>query len=60
MLTGLQEDYGDKGLDALEKKSGQMSGHNIDSEKMRGTNEKIVSPHTNISSALEGDMCSQS
>jgi len=29
-------------LDAAEKKFGQASGHNIDSNKMRGTNEKIV------------------
>ncbi|KAF1988167.1 hypothetical protein K402DRAFT_373900 [Aulographum hederae CBS 113979] len=36
------EDYVDKALDAVEKKAGQMSGHNVDSNKMRGTNEKIT------------------
>ncbi|KAF2723471.1 hypothetical protein K431DRAFT_282925 [Polychaeton citri CBS 116435] len=38
-----QEDYADKGLDAIEKKAGQATGHNVDSTKMRSTNEKIVS-----------------
>ncbi|KAK5125174.1 hypothetical protein LTR85_000850 [Meristemomyces frigidus] len=36
------EDYLDKGLDAAEKKGGQMTGHNMDSTKMRSTNEKIT------------------
>ena len=33
-----------KGLDAIEKKVGQSSGHPVDANKMRGTNEKIVRP----------------
>ncbi|EMD00325.1 hypothetical protein BAUCODRAFT_30808 [Baudoinia panamericana UAMH 10762] len=40
--SGQKEDYLDKGLDAIEKKVGQQSGHNMDSTKMRGTNEKIT------------------
>jgi hypothetical protein len=32
-----------KGLDAVEKKLGQSSGHAVDTNKMRSTNEKIVS-----------------
>lgn len=31
------------GLDAVEKKLGQSTGHAIDTNKMRSTNEKIVS-----------------
>lgn len=39
-----QEDYLDKGLDAVEKKFGGRVGHGTDNpEKMRNTNEKIVS-----------------
>ena len=34
-----QEDYADKGLDALEKKFG---GGKVDPEKQRGMNEKIT------------------
>jgi hypothetical protein len=30
------------GLDAIEKKVGQQSGHPIDTNKMRSTNEKIT------------------
>ena len=32
----------DAGLDAFEKKAGQATGHQVDSEKMRGTNEKVT------------------
>lgn len=39
-----KDDYVDKAFAAAEKKIGQMSGHNIDtnSSKVRETNEKIV------------------
>ncbi|KAK3621198.1 hypothetical protein LTR56_017146 [Elasticomyces elasticus] len=37
-----QRDYLDKALDAVEKKVGTASGHPMDSNKMRGTNEKIT------------------
>ncbi|KAK5108639.1 hypothetical protein LTR62_008130 [Meristemomyces frigidus] len=36
------DDYGDKGLAALEKKIGRSTGHPVDANKMRGTNEKIT------------------
>ncbi|KAH9819890.1 N amino acid transport system protein, partial [Teratosphaeria destructans] len=37
-----QEDYVDKGLDAVEKKVGTSTGHEVDPNKMRSTNEKIT------------------
>nr|POE99342.1 hypothetical protein CFP56_52735 [Quercus suber] len=38
-----KEDYGDKGLDAVEKKFGGQIGHGVnDPAKMRSTNEKIT------------------
>ncbi|KAI5361616.1 hypothetical protein Slin15195_G127310 [Septoria linicola] len=37
-----KEDYADKGLDAIEKKLGTTTGHNVDPVKMRSTNEKIT------------------
>ncbi|KAK3671432.1 hypothetical protein LTR78_008710 [Recurvomyces mirabilis] len=37
-----KQDYADKGLDAIEKKIGQSSGHPVDANKMRSTNEKIT------------------
>ncbi|KXL42939.1 hypothetical protein M433DRAFT_82008 [Acidomyces richmondensis BFW] len=40
--SGQQEDYVDKGLDAVEKKVGQSTGHSVDPNKMRSTNEKIT------------------
>ncbi|KAH9844551.1 hypothetical protein Tdes44962_MAKER07309 [Teratosphaeria destructans] len=36
------EDYLDKALDKGEQMVGKKSGHNIDSTKMRSTNEKIT------------------
>ena len=33
------------GLDAIEKKLGASTGHNIDPAKQRSTNEKIVSDY---------------
>ncbi|KAF2723493.1 hypothetical protein K431DRAFT_282945 [Polychaeton citri CBS 116435] len=36
------EDYFDKALDAVEKKAGQMTGHNIDPNKYREKNEKLT------------------
>ncbi|TKA78985.1 hypothetical protein B0A55_02566 [Friedmanniomyces simplex] len=36
------EDYLDKALDMVEKKFGQATGHPMDTNKMRGTNEKIT------------------
>ncbi|TKA72871.1 hypothetical protein B0A55_06645 [Friedmanniomyces simplex] len=40
--AGQKEDYLDKGLDALEKKSGTQTGHTMDPNQMRSTNEKIT------------------
>ncbi|TKA22339.1 hypothetical protein B0A50_08158 [Salinomyces thailandicus] len=37
-----KQDYGDKGLEAVEKKVGQSTGHQVDPNKMRGTNEKVT------------------
>lgn len=45
LTTQHQDDYVDKAFAAAEKKVGQMSGHNINtnSAKVKKTNEKIVS-----------------
>ncbi|KAK3677239.1 hypothetical protein LTR78_002777 [Recurvomyces mirabilis] len=36
------QDYLDKAVDKAEQMAGKKSGHQIDSAKMRGTNEKIT------------------
>jgi len=41
-MGGEREDYVDKGLDTIERKLGQSSGHNVDTNKLRSTNEKIT------------------
>ncbi|KAF2764291.1 hypothetical protein EJ03DRAFT_355890 [Teratosphaeria nubilosa] len=43
-----QEDYMDKGLDAVEKKVGTSTGHQMDPNKMRSTNEKITDKARNM------------
>jgi len=37
-----KEDYLDKGLDKVEQMFGKKSGHQVDPNKMRSTNEKIT------------------
>ncbi|KAK5113535.1 hypothetical protein LTR62_003404 [Meristemomyces frigidus] len=36
------EDYMDKGLDKVEQMAGKKTGHAVDTNKMRGSNEKIT------------------
>ncbi|EME40270.1 hypothetical protein DOTSEDRAFT_28174 [Dothistroma septosporum NZE10] len=40
--AGQKEDYLDKAVDAMEKKFGQASGHQIDPAKYRAQNEKFT------------------
>ncbi|PPJ57758.1 hypothetical protein CBER1_00216 [Cercospora berteroae] len=37
-----KEDYLDKAVDAVEKKLGAMTGHNVDPKKYRAQNEKFT------------------
>ncbi|KAF2166183.1 hypothetical protein M409DRAFT_23372 [Zasmidium cellare ATCC 36951] len=39
---GQKEDFLDKAVDAVEKKAGQASGHNVDPAKYREKNEKFT------------------
>ncbi|KAJ8607632.1 hypothetical protein MRB53_040151 [Persea americana] len=48
------EDYLDKGLDKAEQMFGKKSGHNVDSNKMRDTNEKITDKARGVFEKMTG------